>query len=675
MKTKNCFLNKTIRKHCSLLIAFCTLIIFSADAAVVSRNQRPSTSARMPTMTARIQDDAAAEFEPEIESVTIESDTVVSYEPEPEPEPESIIEDKTSQFDEFMAENASSATDASRSSLADKIRSQRAALDAADAASAASSQMAAARASGQNACDQNLRACMKQKCGNDYSKCAGDTDTMWGTKMDACRRDLPCTGSEYAMFATEIKADRDMNARIASYNAIVDCGNRYNDCIITECGQKFTKCLGKKAGDTAISKCAKIAKSCTEQDSGLASRTMNVFGTLRVDAEKQVASDEKRLYELRDLMRDTCGRLGAMFDERTLDCVYTVNFYAGEDNTLYASKKAYAGSTFDCNQNWFGVDITTFKENAFRLTREQTSATSALMGSGIGMATGAITSGAIDRAIDRHKAERAVKKAEKEHEEMYGDGDDKKKDKKDKGKDDSNEDDDDNKPGAAEKRCTKANGTWANGTCTGAQCGDNKEWSDEKNKCVKIKEDKGNAKGTDKEGEKKSDGDNSVPERPDDKTAQKNCKKAKGDWADGICKNPKCGDDARWDDWTQTCKKYAAGEKPATYTDPETACRIQGGTWTGKTCLCKGFENKWNGVTYKCEPNSTSSGTSGLGGKGFGTSKLGTGNTFNKALSGTSTGSLAPTSGLKGNNAVTADKTGTNNTPSTPPASQDKTKK
>ena len=307
-------------------------------------------------------------------------------------------------------------TDTSSESLAAQIRAQRAALDAADAASAAANQMATARASGQNACDANLRECMKQKCGNDYSKCAGDTDTMWGTKMDACRRDLPCSGHEYALFSAQIKADRDMNARIASYNSIVDCGNRYNNCIVTECGQKFTKCLGKRAGDAAISKCEKIAKTCTQQDSGLASRTLNVFGTLRVDAEKQVAADEKRLYELRDKMRDTCGRLGAMFDDRTLDCVYTVNFFTGEDNTLYASKKAYAGSTFSCDQNWFGVDITTFKENAFRLTRTQKSATSALMGSGIGMATGAITSGAIDRAIDRHKADKALKDAESEHE-------------------------------------------------------------------------------------------------------------------------------------------------------------------------------------------------------------------------------------------------------------------
>ena len=458
-----------------------------ANGAVVSRNQRPSKAASiMPTLTTNIQNANSS-----TETATPETETApVSVESENDDtaEEEIIIEDKSSQFSEFMAETTASAKDTSNNALAEQIRAQRAALDAADAATAASNQMTAARLSGQNACDQNLRACMKEKCGNDYSKCAGDTDTIWGTKMDACRRDLPCSGKEYAMFATEIKADRDMNARVASYNAIIECGNQYNNCIVTECGQKFTKCLGKKAGDAAISKCAKIANNCKQQDSGLASRTMSVFGDLRVDAEKQVARDEKRLYELRDLMRDTCGRLGAMFDERTLDCVYTVNFYAGEDNTLYASKKAYAGSTFSCDQNWFGVDITTFKENAMRLTRAQTSASSALLGSGVGMGVGAITSGAIDRAIDRHKSEKAVKKAEKEHNELYGDNEDgnkksKKKEKTDKA-DDTDDNEDDNKPGAAERRCKNAGGTWSDNSCTGANCGDNKTWDTNKNKCV-----------------------------------------------------------------------------------------------------------------------------------------------------------------------------------------------
>ena len=319
-------------------------------------------------------------------------------------ETEVIIEDKTSQFDDFMSE-MDLTTSGDDNALAESIRAQRAAFTAKSNQNAAKMASERAMAGNQNDCDQKLRACMQNKCGNDFTKCSGDTDTMWGTKLDSCRRDTTCTGEEYRLFTTEIKADRDSNAELSLYNSIVDCGNRYNSCIITQCGTTFSKCLGKKSGDKAIEKCKAIAKECTEQDSGLASRAMSVFGSLRTDAEVQVANNEKRLLELRDLMRETCSRLGAMFDDRTLDCVYSVEFYAGEDNTLQASKKAYAGSTFACTPNWFGVDVTTFMENAQRATREQTAASSAMLGSGLGIGVGAVTSGAVDRAVDRKKAD------------------------------------------------------------------------------------------------------------------------------------------------------------------------------------------------------------------------------------------------------------------------------
>ena len=322
---------------------------------------------------------------------------------------DSGIEVKTSQFDSFLDDVSDDiGTDNNDNQLAEKIRQQRAAFNAQSAKTDVATKTKSAMSSGKNECDQKLRACIKSKCGDDFSKCAGDTDTSWGNKMDLCRMDTTCTGEEYALFTKEIKADRDMNARLASYTSIVKCGNEYNNCIITECGKTFTNCLGKTAGDKAVQKCSKIANKCKEQDSGLASRTMEAFGNLRGNAEKAIARDEQRLYDLRDAMRETCDRLGAMFDERSLDCVYTVNFYAGEDGDLYASRKAYAGSTFNCTQEWFGVDLTTFMENAFRLTRAQSSASSAALGAGVGMAAGAITSGAIGRAVDRAKAERAL---------------------------------------------------------------------------------------------------------------------------------------------------------------------------------------------------------------------------------------------------------------------------
>lgn len=424
--------------YATLSVALCVFIAYNvapANAAVVQRTTPAATtattpspaSARMPTMTAKLSNVGTGATTTTTNNNTGNTNSGTTNNTDNGQTPSDtntdesnaqdvnqIIEDKTSQFDSVLNTASTGGTDASTQSLADMIRAQRAALDAA-AAEEFSQNKTNTVTAGLSACDSGLRACMKEKCGADFLKCAGDGDTIWGDKMDLCRRNVTCSGEEYRLFTTEIKADRDMNFRLSRYQAVIDCGNSYNACIEEQCGATFNKCLGKKAGDAAIAKCASIARDCTQQDSGLAARAMNVFATLRQDAEKQIKRDEQRLYELRDTMRNRCQRLGALFDERSLDCVFTVEFWAGgSPSTLYASKKAYAGSTFDCTQNWFGVDITTFKENAYRETRAQTSATSALLGSGLGIAVGSVTSGAIDRAIDRHKAEQAVKKAEKE---------------------------------------------------------------------------------------------------------------------------------------------------------------------------------------------------------------------------------------------------------------------
>ena len=415
----------------SAIALMCAVACTDAMAAAVvqrdtaSRRTAPrvSIASRMPTMAANITSSANANNTPTTDTTKTDADTTPSEPEKSDTEntttDDVVITDKSAQF--ASAVNSAGITTTNNSSdteLAEQIRRTRAALDTADATNTANASATKSMARGQNACDATLRACMKNKCGNDFTKCSVDTDTTWGTKMDACRRDTECTGNEYKLFASEIKADRDLNALLASYNKILDCGNRYNKCIINQCGNTYSKCLGKSAGDNAISNCASIANECKSADSGLASRTMSAFATLRQGAEVQIQSDEKRLYALRDQMATVCKRLGAMFDERSLDCVYTVNFWAGDGDVPYASKKAYAGATFDCDQDWFGIDITTFKENAYRLTRSQKSATAAMLGAGVGVATGAITSGAIGRAIDTHKAKNALKDAEREQAEI-----------------------------------------------------------------------------------------------------------------------------------------------------------------------------------------------------------------------------------------------------------------
>ena len=320
-----------------------------------------------------------------------------------------VVNNKTSQFNDVLSEMGANATDSSNAALAETIRRQRALLDAAGDTGAAAT--GGTNITTANACDATLRKCMSEKCGADFTKCASDSTTVWGNKMDACRRNTKCTGHEYTLLAPEILADRNAAIELSYYNSVVNCGNRYNNCVFGICGKSLENCLSKSAGDSAIAKCKSIADECREQDSGLAARVMGVFGDRRNIAATEAQRDEKRLYELRDLMRTQCTRFGAMFDERTLDCVYTVNFFAGTDNTLMASKKLYSGDTFQCTPDWFGVDITTYMENAQRLTRSQTSASAAAMGAGLGTAASLWTSGAVMRGIDTQNAEKQAKEA------------------------------------------------------------------------------------------------------------------------------------------------------------------------------------------------------------------------------------------------------------------------
>jgi len=324
--------------------------------------------------------------------------------------PEQIIMNKSNQFENTISDIMESA--APDNSFAEEIRRQRAALAASESKSTATGNQQRALATNSHTCDVGLRKCMSEICGKDFTKCATDGDTAFGDKLDRCRRNTECSAEEFSLFTAEIKADRDVNVKLSSYNSVVECGNSYNACIMNECGTMYNKCLGKTAENAAIQKCSTVAKECNEADSGLTSRFGTAIGKLRENAEKDIKKDEQRLYALRDLMEKQCKSLGAAFDERSFDCVYTVNFYAGENQSApLASRKAYAGDSFVCMQEWFGVNTTTAQENAYRETRAQTAASSAMLGSGLGTAAGAISSGAIDRAIDTTKAKKAYKEA------------------------------------------------------------------------------------------------------------------------------------------------------------------------------------------------------------------------------------------------------------------------
>lgn len=378
------------------------------------------------------------------------------------------IENKARQFDDILSESSENKSQSSKNELAEQIRRQREAIEARENAAVAESKTKGALVSGQNACDMGLRKCMQDKCGSDFTKCALDGDTILGDKMNSCRRDITCTGEEFKLFTNEIKEDLAMNVKLSSYTKVIDCGNQYNNCIQTECGATFNKCLGKSAGDRAVDKCSTIAKNCAEQDSGMVARIGTVFGKLRENAEKEVKADEERMYKLRDLMRAQCTRLGAAFDERSFDCVYTVNFFAGDDQRIpKATRKRYAGDTFVCMQEWFGINVTTYKENAYRETRAQSAASSAMLGSGLGTAAGLISSGAIDRALKTQKAKKDYKKECKSQGGKLKDGECVQKGDKGYDKIKPEDEDKDNSKAEAKAECKENGGTWILGKCKG----------------------------------------------------------------------------------------------------------------------------------------------------------------------------------------------------------------
>lgn len=502
------------------------------------------------------------------------------------------VANKSSSFSSRLSSSTSS--DTSDSAIAEKIRAQRAAIDARDNQDIVAQQTKQGATS--NKCDNDLRKCIESKCGSNYSQCETDSDTIFSDKLTACRKNTTCTAHEFSLFVNEIKEDKKQEIKLSSYNKVIDCGNRYNDCIITECGPTFNKCLAKSDGDKAIAKCKKIADECKTADSGMTARIGSVFGIVRTDAEKQIAADEKKLRTMRENMRKSCESLDAMFDERSLDCVFTVNFFAGEPSKLMASKKLYAGSVFDCSPDWFGIDITTFKENAYRETRAQTAASSAMLGSGVGMAVGALSSGAITRAIDTKKAKNELKdectengmvldKKTGECREMTAEEQEKadKKAEKDKEKSDKKEETE-----LKQQNCTESDGKW-NKTLKTCKCPDDKILDTNNGECRDPISGE-QTKATKKSEQQKTD-----------------CTKGRpsGKWENNACVCPNGFHQSSISPYyciagkSQAEKDKAKTEKEK-QKEQENKCKDSGGTFKNDTCTCP-LNKKLNANKDACD--------------------------------------------------------------------------
>ena len=284
-----------------------------------------------------------------------------------------------------------------------------------------------------SSCDEAMRVCMEQQCGEDFTRCATDSDAIWGIKIESCARGANCSARETALFSVEIKADRDLNATVVGFRDANQCGEDYNLCIMEHCSQQFSvtdrfsrsnrsiriggtpyvNCLSRQAGEAAVQACRHIADRCRAADSGLQARTLEALGIMRVAMEREAMEAERRLYTMRGQMEAGCRNIGGMFDQRSFECLFNLTMRASGDwDGVVASRTVNAGTEFMCTPEWFGVDLTMYLENIARAEREARGAQAATTGAMYGMATALVASGAINRAMDRRSAGRDQCEAE-----------------------------------------------------------------------------------------------------------------------------------------------------------------------------------------------------------------------------------------------------------------------
>ncbi|MDR0449514.1 MAG: hypothetical protein LBG89_03610, partial [Rickettsiales bacterium] len=268
-------------------------------------------------------------------------------------------------------------------------------------------------AAGKSKCETELRVCVANDCGDDMQKCMGDGDGIWSARFQKCRATTSCNGAEIGVYGDIIKEDMRVDSKLHTMQMIIEGNNMYSRCLQDNCATTqgtpmegmvgFNACVTQVRINQALDACKHIYEKFRPYDSGLQARFTTMMGQLRVEKEKRIAELQKELDEMMPQMRQECKAAGAVFDDRSGECVFTAFLSVEHDGRRFtaASKKLVPGSEYQCTDKWFGIDITTFMKNAIGLTIEQKSASAAFMGAGLGVAASVGTSMIADKLGDK----------------------------------------------------------------------------------------------------------------------------------------------------------------------------------------------------------------------------------------------------------------------------------
>lgn len=383
-----------------LIAAFAAVEVCAAPAPAASPRGRASVSAAAAPAAASSRGGRGVVSRTSATSVNV---AVPAPAPEPEPEPAAAA-------DSNFARQMESITAAPAVDTRAEARERIEAREQAEAAAVAFNRGIAAAA--KSKCETELTKCVIEDCGADMQKCSNDADALWSARFQRCRTKVDCTGAELSVYGDIIKEDIRVDAKIALAQKVVEGNNAYSRCLQQQCGADSTSLIEGRVGfngcmtqvkiNNAINACKGVYEKYREYDSGLQQRFTGVMGLLRSEKEKNIAVLQKELDTIMPQMRTLCTQTGAMFDERSAECVFTAMLSVEDPNNgrryTAGNKKIMPGSEYQCSDRWFGVDVTQYLINSAHLTATQRAASSAFMGAGVGVGLSALTRGLSDKA-------------------------------------------------------------------------------------------------------------------------------------------------------------------------------------------------------------------------------------------------------------------------------------
>lgn len=236
-------------------------------------------------------------------------------------------------------------------------------------------------------CDETWRQCLQGSdvCGTNYILCTTLSPIEFSNRISVCPKKIgDCTVSNATV--KEVINNKDDYMKVSKADSILECGETMSNCIMDICGKGFTKCA--KSISVAKTNCGYIADECSRVDPALWVRTATALNFAKGQMNAEITKIENRMAEIESELRAECSKNNFAFDSSKMQCIGVVDFNAM--GMVLQSKRMSAGSVGNCSDEFFGLDITTYRQNAANETIKQKTVSNTISGAMLGMGVGSL---------------------------------------------------------------------------------------------------------------------------------------------------------------------------------------------------------------------------------------------------------------------------------------------